>query len=351
MPPPCGAQIPEPSDRRKLRYDQDRLAPKKTEPSPSGPLRPITPQLREQLILEHLPHVGLIARRIAKQLPESVAFDDLVSAGVIGLFAAIDHYDSRDDVKLTSYVQFRIRDAILDSLRNLDWLPRQQRRRAKLLEAAISGFEQERHPRWIEEEIGGQGQFFLFRYQDSDEHRSSQSAEELERLLAEFIEKMPQLERTVLSRYYDQDLTIREIAKIEDLPESRVSQLKSQAISRIQSFLSEKRREMTSTETQSSASELPEPRPSSHSSEISEKDLSASSAANRKESPASLIDDPTIRILMAAAAAFQKLETGRSWLLTASPALGNVAPLSLISTPAGREIIANELGLIEHGMF
>jgi hypothetical protein len=65
----------------------------------------------------------------------------------------------------------------------------------------------------------------------------------------------------------------------------------------------------------------------------------------------SLIADPVVQILMAAAAAFQELEIGRSWLLTPSAALGNVAPVSLISTPAGREIVANELGLIEHGMF
>jgi uncharacterized protein (DUF2384 family) len=65
----------------------------------------------------------------------------------------------------------------------------------------------------------------------------------------------------------------------------------------------------------------------------------------------SLIGDPVVQILMAAAAAFQELEIGKSWLLTPSAALGNVAPVSLISTPAGRKIVGNELGLIEHGMF
>jgi hypothetical protein len=64
-----------------------------------------------------------------------------------------------------------------------------------------------------------------------------------------------------------------------------------------------------------------------------------------------LIEDPIVNILMAVAAAFQKAETGRSWLLTPSPSLGNVRPLSLITTPTGREMVANELGLIEHGMF
>jgi len=65
----------------------------------------------------------------------------------------------------------------------------------------------------------------------------------------------------------------------------------------------------------------------------------------------SLMEDPVVQILMAAAAAFQDLETGRSWLLTPSPSLGNVAPVSLIATQAGRELVANELGLIEHGLF
>src|SRR5947199_9308399 len=97
---------------------------------------------RERLILEHLPQVRLIARRIQERLPESCSLDDLVSTGVIGLISAIDHFDPTHNVKLKTYAEYKIRGAILDSLRGLDWAPRQKRRQAKQIEAAVSAAEQ-----------------------------------------------------------------------------------------------------------------------------------------------------------------------------------------------------------------
>lgn len=230
----------------------------------------LTAEVREKLILEHLPQVKLIARRIHERLPVSVSLDDLISAGVVGLIAAIDRYDASHDVKLKTYAEYKIRGAILDSLRGLDWAPRQQRKRAKLIEAAIAMLEQEHHRMPTEEEIAAQLQLSVSDYQDwlsevrgltlgslenagteedgcdllryladSDEQWPSQIVEraELERLLAEAIERMPQLERTVLSLYYYEEMTLREIAKIVDLHESRISQLKSQAILRLRSYM------------------------------------------------------------------------------------------------------------------
>src|SRR6476659_4155858 len=103
---------------------------------------PMTEAQREELILEHLPQVRLIARRIQERLPESISLDDLVSTGVLGLISAIDNFDPRHNVKLKTYAEYKIRGAILDSLRGLDWAPRQKRRRAKQIEAAISSAEQ-----------------------------------------------------------------------------------------------------------------------------------------------------------------------------------------------------------------
>src|SRR6202790_1889415 len=107
---------------------------------------PMTPdkraEEREQLIIEHLPQVRLIARRIHDRLPESVTLDDLISTGVVGLISAIDHFDPSQNVKLKTYAEYKIRGAILDSLRGLDWAPRQQRKRAKQIEAAINAAEQ-----------------------------------------------------------------------------------------------------------------------------------------------------------------------------------------------------------------
>src|SRR5947209_6948934 len=113
----------------------------------------VAAEVREKLILEHLPQVKLIARRIHERLPVSVSLDDLISAGVLGLIAAIDRYDASHEVKLKTYAEYKIRGAILDSLRGLDWAPRQQRKRAKLIEAAIAALEQEHHRVPSEEEI------------------------------------------------------------------------------------------------------------------------------------------------------------------------------------------------------
>lgn len=229
-----------------------------------------TAEVREQLILEHLPQVKLIARRIHERLPGSVSLDDLISTGVIGLIAAIDRYDAKHDVKLKTYAEYKIRGAILDSLRGLDWAPRQQRRRAKLIEASIASLEQQYQRTPTEDEIAAHLGLSIAEYQnwlsevrgltlgslenagteeegcdllrylaDKDEHWPSQIVEraELERILAEAIEKMPKLERTVLALYYYEEMTLREIAKIVDLHESRISQLKSQAVLRLRSYM------------------------------------------------------------------------------------------------------------------
>src|ERR1700761_1492459 len=117
---------------------------------------PISSELREQLILEHLPQVKLIARRIHERLPVSVSLDDLISTGVIGLIAAIDRYDPKHDVKLKTYAEYKIRGAILDSLRGLDWAPRLQRRRSRMIEQVIGELEQSLQRMPAEEEIARQ---------------------------------------------------------------------------------------------------------------------------------------------------------------------------------------------------
>ncbi len=225
---------------------------------------------RERLILEHLPQVRLIARRIHERLPESVNLDDLISTGTIGLIAAIDRFDPGHNVKLKTYAEYKIRGAILDSLRGLDWAPRQQRRRSKQIEAAIAAVEQRVHRGPTEEEIAKQLELSLDEYHEwlvdirgvnlgsleasapdddgrnllkyiSDDEESWPSRllerSELQRLLADAIEKMPRTERIVISLYYHEELTLREIAKVVNLHESRVSQLKSQAILRLRSYL------------------------------------------------------------------------------------------------------------------
>src|SRR3954470_23048886 len=108
---------------------------------------------RERLILEHLPQVRLIARRIQERLPDNICLEDLISTGVLGLISAIDNFDPAHNVKLKTYAEYKIRGAILDSLRGLDWAPRQKRRKAKQIEAAIASAEQKLKRTPTEEEI------------------------------------------------------------------------------------------------------------------------------------------------------------------------------------------------------
>jgi len=229
----------------------------------------VTDDERERLILEHLPQVRLIARRILERLPENIALEDLVSAGVIGLIAAVDNFDPGHNVKLRTYAEYKIRGAILDSLRGMDWAPRQKRRRAKRIEAAIAAAEQRLQRCPTEEEIaaqldisideyhewlveirglnisslecaaGDQGKDLLHYISSGLENLPSALLEraELQRMLEQATASIPHVEQTILRLYYDEELTLREIAQIVKLHESRVSQLKSQAILRLRTHI------------------------------------------------------------------------------------------------------------------
>src|ERR1700732_5467342 len=126
----------------------------------------IDEEQRERLILEHLPQVRLIARRIHERLPDSVCLDDLVSTGVIGLISAIDNFDPAHQVKLKTYAEYKIRGAILDSLRGLDWAPREKRRRSKQIEAAVASAEQRLQRAPTEDEIAAELDISLEEYHE-----------------------------------------------------------------------------------------------------------------------------------------------------------------------------------------
>ena len=233
----------------------------------------LTADEREQLILDHLPQVRLIARRIHERLPESVNLEDLVSTGIVGLISAIDRFDPNHNVKLKTYAEYKIRGAILDSLRGLDWAPRQQRRRSKQIETAVSLLEQRLQRAPSEEEIStelgidleeyfvwlseirglnlgslesrpgdDEGRDLLRLVADKEDDWPSRVLErsELRKILSQAISRMPQIERTVLGLYYREELTLREISRVVKLHESRVSQLKTQAIVRLRAFLRKK---------------------------------------------------------------------------------------------------------------
>lgn len=244
-----------------------------TEVNPYETATALTPEVRERLILDHLPQVRLIARRIHERLPESVNLEDLVSTGILGLISAIDRFDQSHNVKLKTYAEYKIRGAILDSLRGLDWAPRQQRRRSKRIEAVVVTLEQRLLRSPTEEEIAAELGISMEEYHDwlfeirglnlgsleshpaeddsrdllrfvadKEEDWPSQLLEkaELRKILVQAISRMPSVERTVLGLYYQEELTLREISRVVKLHESRVSQLKTQAIVRLRAFLRKK---------------------------------------------------------------------------------------------------------------
>ena len=111
---------------------------------------------RERLILDHLPQVRLIARRIQERLPRHISLEDLVSTGVLGLIAAVDHFDPSHNVKLKTYAEYKIRGAILDSLRGMDWVPREERRKAREIENAAAAVERKASRPATEEEMAAE---------------------------------------------------------------------------------------------------------------------------------------------------------------------------------------------------
>lgn len=225
---------------------------------------------REQLVLEHLAQVRIIASRIHDRLPRHIALEDLISSGILGLLAAIDKFDGSYNVQLNTYAEARIRGAIIDSLRQMDWAPRETRKRSKLIQSAFHKLRQRFGREPSEEEVAAELNIPLAEYQErlnesqaieihrleytggDDEGRDllniiSDDAEswpsriveraELERVLAQAIDRMPKQERTVLSLYYFEELSLREIGEIMSLHLSRVGQLRVQAVLRLRSHM------------------------------------------------------------------------------------------------------------------
>ena len=226
---------------------------------------------RERLILAHMRQVELIARRIHDRLPGSVSLDDLVSTGVLGLISAVDRFDESRGITLKTYAEHRIKGAILDSLRRLDWAPRRERKHAKQIDAAITVAQQLLQHAPSDEEVAATLNVTIDRYHQwqigvsglnpsqldspgtgdaetrspidylSGDPSESPSAllecSELKNTVAAAISEMSAVEQTVLNLYYQGEMTLREIAKVVGLHESRISQIKAQAIIRLRTSM------------------------------------------------------------------------------------------------------------------
>jgi len=233
---------------------------------------PLAADERERLILEHLPQVHWIAARIQEKLPANINLEDLISAGVIGLIAAIDNYDASHGASLRTYAEYKIRGAILDSIRGLDGIPTHKRKRVRQVADAIGTLEQRLQRAPAEEEVAAELNLELAEYQTwlndikgvslgslevmedgeeldllkfiagNEEEIPARILEraELKRVISEGINKMPHNERLVLSLYYHDELNMREIAPILGLHITRVSQLRMQAILRLRAYIEKK---------------------------------------------------------------------------------------------------------------
>jgi RNA polymerase sigma factor for flagellar operon FliA len=225
---------------------------------------------REDLIMEHLPQVRWIATRIHEKLSNNTCLEDLISIGIIGLINAIDNFDPTLNVKLKTYAEFRIRGAILDSIRGMDGIAPHKRKNLKLVQTALNLLEQRLQRAPTEEEIAGELGIGHREYQEwllelrgitigsldapqkegdsrtlmhyiADPENNSPASllerAELEKLIQEGISKMPRIEGLVLDLYYRQGQNIREIAPILDLHITRISQIKAQAVLRLRSYI------------------------------------------------------------------------------------------------------------------
>lgn len=228
---------------------------------------------RDKLILEYAPLIKYIAQKIAARLPANIELDDLMSSGVIGLMDAIDKYDSSRDNKFKTYAEFRIRGAILDELRAQDWVPRSVREKAKQLERIYAKIEQTQGRQATDEEVCAElgvsqeeyhdmlnqvRSVSLLSYDDlssfskADKRSlhgygeagsktptpfSEVSSASVKRMISSAIQDLPEKQRLVLSLYYYEDLNLKEIGRVLDVTESRVSQLHTQAILRLKAKL------------------------------------------------------------------------------------------------------------------
>jgi RNA polymerase sigma factor for flagellar operon FliA len=235
---------------------------------------PLDEEERNRILLEQMPQVRYIARHIHDRLPQHVPIEDLVHAGVLGLMDALTKYDEARQVQFKTYAKFRIRGAILDSLRELDWSPRDLRRKARMIEVATAKLSNLLHRSPSEQELAAEmgltleafqrllgelegldlGSFIHVEGGDRDhpedlcEYLPGNPEEspyfltmraEMHELLARVVGELSEKEQQVLSLYYYEELTMKETGAVLGVGESRVSQIHSLALLRLRSRLQE----------------------------------------------------------------------------------------------------------------
>ncbi len=222
-------------------------------------------EIRDKIILEYAPLVKIVAGRLSIYLGYNVEYDDLVGYGIFGLIDAIDKFDYDKGVKFETYASLRIRGAILDQIRKMDWIPRSLRQKQKKMEAAISkietqygrpakdeeiaselGIETEELISWqgqakitniisLDEfvEAAGEKEVNAIKSNSYEQPESIALKNEIKQQLMDSLETLTDKERKVILLYYYEELTLKEISKILEVSESRVSQLHTKALQKM----------------------------------------------------------------------------------------------------------------------
>jgi len=233
----------------------------------------ITTENREEVIKRYSPMIKYVANRIAMRLPPHIEVDDLISVGVLGLMDAISKYDSSRGAKFKTYAEFRVRGAILDELRAMDWVPRSIRQKASKVDKVVQGLQAKLSRVPEDEEVAKEMGLSLDQFHDTLNETKSipvfsledlgiakESGEqqslldclagkadadpqtqirliELKEIIAKAIDALPEKERLMVSLYYYEELTMKEIGAVLEITESRVSQIHSKAVYRLRTKL------------------------------------------------------------------------------------------------------------------
>ena len=225
--------------------------------------------LREKIIIEYSALVKIVAGRMRMYLGYNVEYEDLVSYGIFGLIDAIDKFDYGKGIKFETYASLRIRGAILDQIRKMDWIPRSLRQKQKKIDAAVSkieantgktasdaqiaselGISDEEYVSWQEQanltniisldefaENNGEKGLDTIRGNTFEEPEQVMEKSEMKRMLAETLETLTDNEKKVVLLYYYEEMTLKEISSIMEVSESRVSQLHTKALKKMKGQL------------------------------------------------------------------------------------------------------------------
>lgn len=258
--------------------EEQTLVQMNVEPIPNYGGEKLAADWQEQMVLHYAPLIKYIAARLALRLPSHISLEDLISSGIIGLIDAVRKFDPSKNIHFKTYAEFRIKGAMLDELRSLDWIPRSVRKKSHLIEnayaqlqrslgrpaeaeevAELLGLELEEFFQLMDEtkavsvvaleegrkSLGRHGGYLEYEILETIQDEKARDSllnvhfSELQEIMVHAIEALPDKEKLLISLYYYEELTMKEIGQIMGYTESRISQLHTQAMYRLKHNLRE----------------------------------------------------------------------------------------------------------------